>query len=58
MQALKSNKGKPAPNHYTLEAQLMKVGGDLGHQERMGSDPSLRAKKDVPGPGSYKTKAT
>jgi hypothetical protein len=52
---MKKSKETPSPNKYNISNTHQIVGGRIG--ERIKTEPALKEKKMIPGPGSYKLDA-
>jgi hypothetical protein len=55
LEALKRNKEVPSPDKYNIPNIHKPIGGRMG--ERIKTDFSLKEKKTIPGPGTYKLTA-
>ena len=52
LEALKRTKNSPSPDRYNPQVPKSSLGGGMG--QRIKTDPNVREKKDIPGPGTYK----
>lgn len=46
----------PSPDRYNIKLPYSKLGGNMG--KRISTEPDLKYKRSVPGPGHYKLTVT